>query len=106
MHPYSHLTLSFGMVHCCISTLSLDHHRHSMSPNDRGRIPLYGLYISPVSLSWSIFNAEKLCCMMSKRTRKERAGRGVFALTDGLQHGGASDSFIRTSTQMSLAGCT
>lgn len=64
--------------------LTANYHRHSTSPVDRPRTPLYGLYGSLVILSWSTFNDEKVCCSTSNLTRKAREGRDTFVLRSGI----------------------
>lgn len=56
------------------------HQRHSTSPVDRPLTPLYGLYTSPLSFSWSTLRDEKLCCRISNFTLNARDGRGLLAL--------------------------
>jgi hypothetical protein len=54
---------------------------HSTRPNARPRTPLYGLYVSPLSLSWSIFSA--LSSAPAGRANEicaARAGRGCASL--------------------------
>ena len=53
-----------------------------MSPSDLPRMPLYGLYVSPLSFSCSILSAENVCWTISKRILNAREGRGCFALNE------------------------
>lgn len=54
---------------------------HSTRPSARPRTPLYGLYVSPLSLSWSTFSAlSSAPCGIAKETCAARAGRGCASV--------------------------
>lgn len=56
------------------------HQRHSMSPVERPRTPLYGLYVSPATLSWSTLSAEYVYDEIANRIWSACAIRGAGVL--------------------------
>ena len=58
MHEVLCLGVVVRMLLLGDNAADLDHQRHSTSPIDLPLTPLYGLYNSPVSLSWSTLKDE------------------------------------------------
>lgn len=56
------------------------YHLYSILPSTEDLTPLYGLYDSPVTLSWSILIRDREFCGISKVTMKDLDGFGACSL--------------------------